>query len=481
LKLIGWALLAAALGAGRAAAKEAGTPPTFAAWLAFEEAKAIAGIEANVSPAGTPPGFVIASPSTRDPDYYFHWTRDSALTMAALVDLAEGASAADQKTYRDQLSAYVTFSRQTQRIDTLSGKVKDHHENIGEPKFNTDGSGYTGDWGRPQADGPALRVIAVSRFMKAALFPAALTADARAAVTADLDYIVHHGQGTTFDLWEETKGHHFYTEMVQRRALLMGAEAAHALGDRHGELTYRALARKLSRSLARHWDSRRGYLVETRGRDGGCDYKYSNLDAGVVLASLHAADDDGFFAPEDERILATAEHLKRAFHPLYPINQTTVGKDGEPLELAIGRYPEDRYDGAGNTGGNPWVLITLGMGELDFRVAQAILDAGEVTITHRSAPFYQTLPLDGIELHPEETLRSGTPKFDALIDALEKDGDAFLARVRYHAPADGELSEQIDRTLGTMRSARDLTWSYASYLTALRQRRLLEELRSSRR
>lgn len=36
--------------------------------------------------AGVTPGFVIASPSRNDPDYFYHWTRDAALVFKALVD-----------------------------------------------------------------------------------------------------------------------------------------------------------------------------------------------------------------------------------------------------------------------------------------------------------------------------------------------------------------------------------------------------------
>jgi glucoamylase len=45
-------------------------------------------------------------------------------------------------------------------------------------------------------------------------------------------------------------------------------------------------------------------------------------------------------------------------------------------------------------------------------------------------------------------------------------GDDFIQRVQLHANPDGSLSEQIDRYSGYMSSARDLTWSYAAFLTA---------------
>ena len=449
----------------------------FEYWLTTETVKSVDSIMANIAPLGTPRGFVIASPSMNDPNYYFHWTRDAALTMWTMVDLEIGATDdLSRARYADKLDAYVGFTRQIQQMDTMSGTVRDHFSNIGEPKFNTDGSGFTGEWGRPQADGPALRVIAMLKYMEAfaTTMPKGLQDELRAAIDADLEYIVFCGQGTTYDIWEETKGHHFYTEMLQRRALLMGAEGARSRGQvtkGSNEQLYRNLALKLEQSLVLHWDEARGYLVETLGRDDGTNYKVSNLDSGVILASLHAAGPDGFYAPWDEHILATAVQLKETFRQLYPINRVRRDRhDNLVLGVAFGRYPEDRYDGAANIGGNPWVLITLAMAELDFRVARMIRDTGTVMITRLNAAFYQGVLGGAWQLQVGDKVDAGTAKFDALLKDLLDDGDAYLARVRYHTPVSGELSEQVDRNAGTMTSAFDLTWSYAAFLTAIKAR-----------
>ena len=53
-----------------------------------------------------------------------------------------------------------------------------------------------------------------------------------------------------------------------------------------------------------------------------------------------------------------------------------------------------------------------------------------------------------------------------IMQALMARGDQFVNRVRTHTPADGSLSEQFNRVNGFALSARDLTWSYASFLTA---------------
>ena len=458
---------------------------TFDDWIKLEAGKSKAALLANIAPAGTLPGFIAASPSLRDPNYFFHWTRDAALTISAIEEVAAlSESTAERAHYFSLISDYTALSARMQQVPTLSGKPEDHFANIGEPKFNTDGSGFTGEWGRPQADGPALRAIALIHFIKTLSSCSKSTClggkpehipVAKSVIAADLEYLMFHGQRTSFDLWEETKGHQFYTELVQRRAFIMAADDAESSGDLQRAERYRMFAEKLSVSLPQHWNPLYGYLVETLGRDGGVDYKTSDLDSGIILAVLHAAGPDNFFGPSDDRVLATAIHLKKTFKNLYPINHVNHDSDGRVLGPAIGRYPEDRYDGATNTYGHPWPLITLGMAELEYRLARVLIAQGQVTITMRNLDFYRDMGIQSVGV-----LNRGDPRFADLINHLILDGDSYLARVKYHALVDGALSEQIDRNTGKMRSANDLTWSYAAYLTAVHQRQQAVQSKSQR-
>jgi glucoamylase len=45
--------------------------------------------------------------------------------------------------------------------------------------------------------------------------------------------------------------------------------------------------------------------------------------------------------------------------------------------------------------------------------------------------------------------------------------------VRAYTPADGELSEQFDRTTGEQTSAKQLAWSYAAFISTIAARRAL--------
>lgn len=53
-----------------------------------------------------------------------------------------------------------------------------------------------------------------------------------------------------------------------------------------------------------------------------------------------------------------------------------------------------------------------------------------------------------------------------MLAALQGWGDAFMRTAKYYTPAGGHLAEEINRDTGVPQGAADLTWSYASILTA---------------
>lgn len=55
-------------------------------WVEQETAISWSALRRNINPPGTIRGFVAASPSTADPDYFYSWTRDAALVMRVVVD-----------------------------------------------------------------------------------------------------------------------------------------------------------------------------------------------------------------------------------------------------------------------------------------------------------------------------------------------------------------------------------------------------------
>lgn len=89
---------------------------------------------------------------------YYTWTRDSALTMKVLVDMFKNGDTSLQTVIED----YINAQAYLQAVSNPSGGLSSG--GLGEPKFNVDETAFTGSWGRPQRDGPALRATALIDF-----------------------------------------------------------------------------------------------------------------------------------------------------------------------------------------------------------------------------------------------------------------------------------------------------------------------------
>lgn len=419
-------------------------------------------LESNISPAGAQFGVVVASPSKKDPDYFYHWVRDAALVMDVIFQKYQKAATLEKKDhYLQMLVDYVQFSRKNQVTPTLSG--------LGEPKYYVDGRGYDGPWGRPQNDGPALRAMVLIKFANHLLdageeeFVRQYLYDdqlpAQTVIKSDLEYTSHYWRKTCFDLWEEVKGHHFYTRLSQRRALVEGAKLAERLGDARAADWYQRQARLLEEKIENHWDKDRQILQATLNRDGGLDDKESGIDVAVVLGAMHMAGNDGYFAVTDKRLLSSAAILVDSFQELYPVNSRDLPG------VAIGRYPEDQY-----YGGNPWVLATAALAEFHYRVLNSFSETGVIQITDVNQKYFeQILKMADLNLYfkPGDRFVRGERQYMVLLKATRQVADAFMKRVNYHADRSGSLAEQINKHNGYMMAAPDLTWSYAAYLTAL--------------
>ena len=179
------------------------------------------------------PGSVLASTALGswdpDPDYFFHWLRDSALVIVALRHLiAEGAYAGEGIS---RFKEFVAFSLSLNRLDgasflRLAGDfrknvdpsflqfVRDDSEIctitgdrvLGEPRFNPDATLDISKWSRPQHDGPARRALALMRFWPLDGLDDATRASMRALILTDLEFIIRHWREPCFDMWEEESG-----------------------------------------------------------------------------------------------------------------------------------------------------------------------------------------------------------------------------------------------------------------------------------
>ena len=148
-------------------------------------------------------GSIIASPS-KDPDYNFHWVRDAAIVMKGIIILYNDDN--QNQKYKNIMLKYI----ETELIHIQ------HH--AAEPKFNIDKTPYTGEWGRPQNDGPALRGIVCLQMLK--IFQDENVEKIHKIIQNDLKYTIENIDNPCFDLWEEQYGFHLYTRLVQYKFLL---------------------------------------------------------------------------------------------------------------------------------------------------------------------------------------------------------------------------------------------------------------------
>lgn len=73
--------------------------------------------------------------------------------------LVETFVAGDHSALESEIQNYISSQAYLQTVSNPSGDLGSG--GLGEPKFNVDETAFTGAWGRPQRDGPALRATAM--------------------------------------------------------------------------------------------------------------------------------------------------------------------------------------------------------------------------------------------------------------------------------------------------------------------------------
>jgi glucoamylase len=396
-------------------------------------------------------GAIVASPVLGsydpDPDYFFHWFRDSALIVDALRVLLEDPRAAHEPLA--QFADFVRFSLSLQELDgrALSGsqgwrdatapdfrKFLRSNEDLAavhgdaiaaETRVNADGTLDISSWPRPQNDGPALRALSVLRWLPHIGAKAELGSAAGALLRADLEFTRAHWRESCFDIWEEEKGLHYYTLRVAAAALQGGAEWYAQQGDGPAAGACRSGALEILGVLDGYWRQDQQFY-RSRVLDLNAA-SAKELDISVIMAALHSAASGDTHSVRDPRMHATLARLETLFAAQYPINRNRAANRAP----AMGRYAQDVY-----YSGGAYYFSTLAAAEFCFRAA-ALAPA------------------------------TGLPTAQTLIDH----GNAFLETVRAFTPPGGDLSEQFDQRTGEQNSAPQLAWSYAAFITCTAARR----------
>ena len=407
------------------------------------------GVGQTVKPVA---GSIVASPVLAswdpDPDYFFHWFRDSAIVIDAVRLLYEAGHLGTQA-----LTHFADFVDFSLALRTLDGRalieLPQWRANVlpeflqylrgddllavsgdavyADTRVNPDGTLDISRWTRPQHDGPPLRALTVLKWLhtlRARRVDAAqaVSTDTLAAaerlLRTDLALTALHWREPSLDIWEEELGHHYFTLRVAAAALLAGAEWLRAGGEAAEADALDAEARAIHEMLDTVWLPEAGHY-RSRKMPAGVDSK-KLLDIAVILAAIHAEDGVVSHSVRDPRMQTTLEKLEQLFDRLYPINRRRPAERGP----AMGRYEGDVY-----FSGGAYYFSTLGAAEFCF-LAAASKAAGS---RERDAWFAH--------------------------------GDAFLETVRAFTPASGDLSEQFDQRTGEQTSAKHLAWSYACFIS----------------
>ncbi|KAK4101411.1 carbohydrate-binding module family 20 protein [Parathielavia hyrcaniae] len=414
----------------------------------------------NIGPSGcaasgAASGVVVASPSKANPDYWYTWTRDASLVLTGIADVfAHNYSSSLQGTIHN----FAVSQAQLQGVSNPSGSFS-NGAGLAEPKFMVDLTQFTGEWGRPQRDGPPLRAIALMQYAKWLVdngYKDTAKDVVWPVIKNDLAYTAQYWNETGFDLWEEVPGSSFFTIASSHRALVEGAALAAQL-----DTECRACVTVAPHVLCfqqSFWKASGGHVVSNIN---GGEYR-SGKDANSILASIHTFDpavgcDAVTFQPCSDKGLSNHKAYVDSFRSIYTINSgIPPGK-----AVAVGRYSEDVY-----YGGHPWYLANFAAAEQLYDAIYVWKKENSITITQLSLPFFKDL----LPTITTGTYPSSSPTFQAILDAVLAYADGFIDVAAQYTPQDGSLAEQFDRNTGAPVSATHLTWSYSAFLTAAERR-----------
>ena len=275
-------------------------------------------------------GTIRASP-TDDPkcNYNYHWTRDAAIVINSLIKLYHHHDT-PKKTKDKCFDIFKNY---------IEAESQHNLYHLGEPKFNLNNTPYTGNWGRPQNDGPALRGLVLIKLLTIVIQKQDLI---KHLIFNDLLYTITVLEDFCFGLWEEQKGYHLYTRMVQYKFIKVCYEnnvvqlekLNQAVLDRAKELVFHHISVK---------DNKIHAIFDINGQ------VQREFDGAFLLGLNHIDYDiDGLDINKDY-VKKYVDNLVKNFNEEYPISDT--------LSIPfMGRYNKDHY-----FGGNPWIIITASL------------------------------------------------------------------------------------------------------------------------
>ncbi len=281
-------------------------------------------------------GIIAASPSN-DPNYNYHWIRDSALVMRVYIDLY---SKDKNDNYFKHLINYIENEYSLQDTKTISG--------LGEPKYNIDGSAFNDAWGRPQNDGPALRGIMMIKIFNLLKndYPNIVLNLVSKIIEKDIIYTLNNLDNPCFDIWEEVYGYHFYTRIIQLKFIKDYIDNIKYLNQSFIiNKPIHDIYEKFKFNIKDHLTS--NSIISSFDENGNICKEH---DSSILLAYCHIE--------FDEEILKTFD-IKYINKNIYSLLDIFRKKYNNNTLSLVGRYPYDVYQG-----GHIWIICSLAMAQI---------------------------------------------------------------------------------------------------------------------
>lgn len=348
-------------------------------------------------------GMIIASPSI-EPNYKYHWIRDSALVMRPIIDMYINTK--DPK-YFQHIINYLENETKIQNLNTQSG--------LGEPKINIDCTPYNEPWGRPQNDGPALRGIMLFKLINTFRYKYDVLINNMIIpiIKKDIRYILDNYNKISFDLWEENNGWHFYTRMVQLKFIKDTIKHIDLFDFDIKILEF--CYNQLLNNIKDHING--NSIISSFDIDGNIT-KYE--DSANLLAFTHISYDKEILKEIPlNLVLHTCDNLILYFRDKYKNDELNL----------IGRYKNDKY-----YNGQIWIICSLALAQI----------------------LIQTYQLNNINKDKSPMHRSKSNPNNNYIEIANQILERILT-----LDTDFILPEQFNPNTNEFISAKKLTWNYS--------------------
>ena len=275
-------------------------------------------------------GMIIASRSN-EPNYNYHWIRDSALVMRSIINAYKLDN--DPLLFK-YIIQYIENENKLQNVKTLSG--------LGEPKYNLNGTSFDDNWGRPQNDGPALRGIMMIKIYKLLENYNFIKFQVLSIIKKDLEYTIKNLDKPCFDLWEEKLGYHFYTRMLQLKFLKDYEKIFKTFLNYNLYDVINNFTEKINHHLEQN------DIISSFNCEGEISKRY---DASVFLAFTHIDFDKSIMSSVSIKLCE-----KNIINLAYFFKEKYSRKIDAHL---IGRYENDKY-----YNGHIWIICSLGLAQV---------------------------------------------------------------------------------------------------------------------